>query len=254
MQHFDLSGRVAIVTGGNRGIGLGFARGIVKAGGSVAIWGRSAEANRSAAAELAGLGGDALSVGCDVADETAVADALAATVERFGRVDALFANAGTSGEIRFPDLSLEDWRSLMAVNLDGAFLSVRAVTERLIEQGEGGSIVVTSSVAATHGLPKAPHYSASKAGQLGLVRALAVALARHGIRVNAVSPGWVETELTGELADDERFRRALAARVPMRRWGSPDDFEGIAVFLASGAASGFVTGAELVVDGGYSAF
>lgn len=254
MQHFDLSGRVAVVTGGNRGIGLGFARGIVRAGGAVAVWSRSQEANEAAVAELAGLGGEAVAVACDVTDEASVDAALRTTLERLGPIDALFANAGTTGEVRFPDLAFDEWRRVLSVNLDGTFLAVRAVVERMIERGSGGSIVVTASVAGTHGLPRAPHYSASKGGQLGFVRALAAALARYGIRVNAVSPGFVETEMTGELAANERFQQALMARVPMRRWGRPADFEAVAVFLASETASGFVTGTEIVVDGGYSAF
>jgi NAD(P)-dependent dehydrogenase (short-subunit alcohol dehydrogenase family) len=250
---FDLAGHVAVVTGGNRGIGLGFARGLGKAGASVSIWARSAARTAEAVRELETIGIVAQGVACDVADEASVAAALAATAERFGRVDSLFANAGTSGAVGFPDIDLEAWNTLFDVNVVGTLLPVRDVTRNMIERGGGGSVVVTSSIGATHGLPVSPHYSASKAAQLGLVKALAVKLAKHGIRVNAVCPGWVATDLTAPQQDHEGFQTAIQTRVPLRRWGTPEDFEGIAVYLASPASS-FVTGVDIVIDGGYSAF
>lgn len=250
---FDLEDHVAVITGGNRGIGLGFARGLARAGASVALWARNDERNTRAVSELEEMGVDALGVTCDVTDEGSVAAAVASTLDRFGHVDSLFANAGTSGQVRFPDLDLEDWNHMMDVNVTGTMLPVRELTKHMIDRGGPGSIVITSSVGATHGLPVAPHYSASKAAQLGLVKALAVRLARYGIRVNAVCPGWVATELTESQQGHEAFEEALAARVPLRRWGTAADFEGLAVYLAS-PASAFMTGAELVVDGGYSAF
>jgi NAD(P)-dependent dehydrogenase (short-subunit alcohol dehydrogenase family) len=250
---FDLSGHTAVVTGGNRGIGLGFAVGLAKAGASVSIWSRNAQRNHEAVTLLEEHGVDAASVACDVTDEDAVAEATSATVERFGRIDSLFANAGTSGGVSFPDLDLATWDDMMTVNVTGTLLPVREVARHMLERGGGGSIVVTSSIGATHGLPVAPHYSASKAAQLGLVKALAVKLGKQGIRVNAVCPGWVSTELTAPQQEHEAFQESIRTRVPLRRWGSPEDFEGIAVYLAS-PASAFMTGTEIILDGGYSAF
>jgi NAD(P)-dependent dehydrogenase (short-subunit alcohol dehydrogenase family) len=252
MDAFDLSGHVAVVTGGNRGIGLGMARGLAGAGASVAVWARDAERTADAVAELETLGAGAIGVGCDVGDGDSVAAALATTVDVFGRIDSLFANAGTSGAVAFEDMSFEEWRRVLDVNLDGVFRTAQAVTRRLVDQGEGGSLVFVASVAAHLGLPYAPHYTASKGAVLQLARSLAVRLARFGIRANAISPGWVATEMTGELQDDARFAERTLARTPLRRWGTPDDFAGAAVFLASPASS-FVTGAELIIDGGFSA-
>ena len=253
MEMFDLSGRVAAVTGGNRGIGLGMARGLAKAGAAVAVWGRSDHHNQAAAAELESLGAEALPVACDVTSEQQVDEAMQATLERFGRIDAMFANAGIGRSATFPDLSTRDWDQMMSVNATGTMLPVRAATARMIDQGEGGSIVVTSSIAAHFGIPYLPHYAASKAAQLGLVKTLAVSLAPHRIRVNAVSPGWIATEMTGLQQEHDDFNRYIKSRVPLGRWGTAEEFEGIAVYLASDA-SAFTTGAEIRIDGGFSVY
>lgn len=253
MQIFDLSGHVAVVTGGNRGIGLGLARGLAKANASVAIWARDTVAADRAVAELGRLGsGEVESFPCDVSDEAAVIESLEATVDRFGKVDSAFANAGTSWGVSFPDMEVDDLRSVLDVNVGGVFLLAREVARHLIARDSPGSIVITSSIAAHRGLPTAPHYSASKGAATALARALAVRLARHRIRVNVIAPGWVATEMTDDLVGRERFEQALQLRVPMQRWGRVEEFEGAAVFLASEASS-FMTGAELVLDGGYSA-
>ena len=253
MEMFDLSGRVAAVTGGNRGIGLGMARGLAKAGAAVAVWGRSDHYNQAAVDQLQSLGAEALAVSCDVSSEQQVENALQTTLERFGRIDALFANAGIGRSATFPDISTRDWELVMKVNATGTMLAVRAATARMIEQGEGGSIVVTSSVAAHFGIPYLPHYAASKAAQLGLVKTLAVSLAPHRIRVNAVSPGWIATEMTGLQQQHDEFNRYIKNRVPLGRWGTIEEFEGIAVYLASDA-SAFTTGAEIRIDGGFSVY
>lgn len=251
---FDLGGHVSVVTGGNRGIGLGLARGLAKAGASVALWARDLEAADRAVEELRELGtGEAETVSCDVTDEGSVAEALDATVDRFGKVDSLFANAGTTSGVSFPEMELADLEDVLDVNVGGVFLVTREVARHLIARDSGGSIVITSSIAAHHGLPTAPHYSASKGAATALARALAVRLARHRIRVNVIAPGWIATEMTDDLQGHDRFESTLQARVPMRRWGTADDFEGTAVYLASEASS-FMTGAEITVDGGYSAF
>jgi NAD(P)-dependent dehydrogenase (short-subunit alcohol dehydrogenase family) len=254
MDMFDLGGHVSVVTGGNRGIGLGLARGLAKAGASVALWARDLEAADRAVEELRELGtGEAETVSCDVTDEGSVAEALDATVDRFGKVDSLFANAGTSSGVSFPEMELADLEDVLDVNVGGVFLVTREVARHLIARDAGGSIVITSSIAAHHGLPTAPHYSASKGAATALARALAVRLARHRIRVNVIAPGWIATEMTDDLQGHDRFESTLQARVPMRRWGTADDFEGTAVYLASEASS-FMTGAEITLDGGYSAF
>lgn len=254
MDLFDLTGHVAVVTGGNRGIGLGLARGLACANASVAVWARDQDAADKAVEELKHLGtGEAEAISCDVSDEESVIEALDATIDRFGKVDSLFANAGTSWGVSFPEMELADLENLFQVNVSGVFLVAREVARHLIARDAPGSIVITSSIAAHHGLPTAPHYSASKGAATALARALAVRLARHGIRVNVIAPGWIATEMTDELQGHERFEDALQTRVPMRRWGNAEDFEGAAVYLAS-AASSFMTGAELVIDGGYSAF
>jgi len=249
---FDLTGRVAVVTGGNRGIGLGICRGLAKAGAQLAIWSRDEERNRHAVEELEALGAEAIAIGCDVSDESSVAAALAETLARFRKVDVVFANAGTSSSVKFPEVTQAEWDRVLDTNLTGGFLVARAVTTHLIERGGGGVIVFTASVVANAGLPLAPHYTASKGGLVALARSLAVRLARYQIRVNVLSPGWVASEMTDDLQQDPKFEQVFIKRTPFRRWGTPEDFEGPAVFLAADA-SGFMTGAELIVDGGFTA-
>jgi NAD(P)-dependent dehydrogenase (short-subunit alcohol dehydrogenase family) len=250
----DLSGKVFVVTGGNGGIGLGMAEGIVSAGGSVAIWGRNEAKNEAAVAGLKALGGRAVSLICDVSDEQQVAAAMRESVESLGRLDGLFANAGrTGGGTRFVDLSLEDWRSMMAVNLDGVFLTLREAARVLVEQDEGGSLVAVSSTSAIHGAAGNEAYGTAKTGLNGLVRALAVGLARHQIRVNALLPGWTKTELAGPLFANDAFREATTKRTPVRRWADPSEFREVAAFLADPSQT-FHTGQEICVDGGYTVF
>ncbi len=251
MEMFDLTGRVAIVTGGNRGIGLGLATGLALAGASVAVWSRDPDRNLRAVAELEQLAPVA-AVACDVADPASVAAAMTSTLDRFGRVDSLFANAGTSAGVQFEEMSADEWQRVMDVNVTGVFHTAQAVTRQLVAQGTGGALVFTASLAARFGLPTAPHYTASKGAVLQLARSLAVRLARHQIRVNVISPGWISTEMTEGVQADEKANMFAMARTPLRRWGQPDDFAGAAVFLASDA-SRFMTGAELVIDGGFSA-
>lgn len=254
MNQFDLTGHVSVVTGGNRGIGLGLARGLAKANASVCIWARDLDAAERAVGELRSLGsGEAEAIGCDVGSETSVVEALDATVDRFGHVDSLFANAGTSSRVSFPEMELDELESVFQVNVGGVFLAAREVARHLTARDAPGSIVITSSIAAHHGLPTAPHYSASKGAVTAMARALAVRLARHRIRVNVLAPGWIATDMNDELQGHDRFEAYIQSRVPMRRWGGAEDFEGAAVYLASDASS-FMTGSELTIDGGYSAF
>ncbi len=247
---FDLSGKVALVTGGNGGIGLGMAEGLAAAGADVAIWGRNEAKNAAAAKSLADHGGRVEGLSVDVSDEEAVEQAFAATVERLGRVDACFANAGTIGwGSRFVDVSLDEWEAVSGVNQVGVFLTLRAALRHFIERGEGGSLVVTSSLSSLLGMPRGAPYAASKAAVSALVRSIAVEYGRFGIRANAILPGWIETDMTEALLADERFESQLR-RTSLRRWGTPEDFAGIAVYLASDA-SAFHSGDTIVIDGGY---
>lgn len=249
----DLTGRVVVVTGGNAGIGLGLARGAARAGAAVMIWARRPERNASAVEELQGLGVEAEAVSCDVADELSVADAMTATLERFGRIDAFVANAGISGRERFTEMSLEEWRRVLTVNLDGSFLCLRAAAAQLVAQGEGGALVAVSSTSSLHGAPRQQHYSTSKAGLLSMVRSLAVELAQHGIRCNSLVPGWTETELTEGVRESDKFLDATTRRTPVRRWATLHDFEAVGAYLCDPGIT-FHTGDSLVVDGGYTIF
>jgi len=248
---FDLKGRVAVVTGGNGGIGLGMARGLAAAGAAVAVVGRNAEKNRGAAAELAALGADVAAYEADVAQEDAVSALVARVRERFGRVDALVNNAGIN--IRKPpqDYSLAEWREVMETNLTSAFLLSRAVYPLMKAQG-GGKIINIGSMMSIFGAAFAGPYAASKGGIVQFTRATASAWARDHIQVNAVLPGWIDTDLTRVTRRElPGLHERVLARTPAGRWGEPADFAGIAVFLAS-PASDFVTGTAIPVDGGYS--
>lgn len=248
----DLSGHVALVTGGNSGIGKGIARGMHNAGAAVAIWGTNAERNEAAVAEL-GSGAPVEAFTVDVSDEEAVARGTADTLERFGQIDSCFANAGVPGRPAPIDaMTTEEWRRVMSVNLDGQFFTVRAVTGHMKSRG-AGSIVFTSSVSMSDGLPFSVHYAAAKAGLAAMARGLAVELARDGIRVNAIVPGWTKAAMTEDLLDSPAAQAKILPRVPLRRWGTPEDFEGLAVWLA-GPGSGYFTGQTVVLDGGYTVF
>jgi NAD(P)-dependent dehydrogenase (short-subunit alcohol dehydrogenase family) len=250
---FDLSDRVVVVTGGNGGIGLGMARALVDAGAAVSVWGRNADKNAAAVGELTARGGRAVAVEVDVADEEQVDAAMAATVGQLGRLDTMVANAGIGGGAPFVDQTLDGWRRVTSVNLDGAFLCFRAAARVLVDQGQGGALVGVSSTSAIHGASANQAYSASKTALLALVRGLAVELARHDIRANSLMPGWTETDMTAPLFGWEKFMAATTARTPVRRWGTPDDFGAAAVFLCDPTLS-FHTGDCLVVDGGYTIF
>jgi NAD(P)-dependent dehydrogenase (short-subunit alcohol dehydrogenase family) len=249
----DLRDRVVVVTGGNGGIGLGMGRGLVRAGAAVAVWGRDPDKNAAAEAELAASGGTAAAFRVDVAEEEQVDAAMAATLERFGRVDALIANAGIGGAAPFVDQTLAGWRRVLEVNLDGAFLCLRAAARHLVERGEGGALVGVSSTSAVHGAPANQAYSCSKTAILSLMRGLAVELARHRIRANSIMPGWVETELTAPLMGWEKFIRNTTDRTPARRWGTPEDFGDAAAYLCDPTLT-FHTGDCLVIDGGYTVY
>ncbi|GAA5235615.1 SDR family oxidoreductase [Verticiella sediminum] len=252
---FDLTGKVALVTGGNGGIGLGFARALAQAGADIAIWGTNAGKNAAAAREIEGLGRRALALECDVGDEAAVQQAFARTLETLGRVDGCFANAGVSGRGvgSFRDMSSEEWHRVLRVNLDGVFYTFREAARHMAQREGGGVLVGTASLAAIEGAPRNEHYAATKGGLISMVRGLAVEHARFGVRAHAVLPGWIETDMTARKTADDKFRGAVMPRIPMRRWGTGDDFGGIAVYLMSDA-SRYHTGDTFVIDGGYALF
>jgi len=253
---FDLSGRGVVVTGGNGGIGLGMARALLASGAGVAIWGSNAEKTERARAQLA-AGGDPARVHAfvgDVADEAQVETAFAASVAALGRVDACFANAGVSARpTPLLQMSHEEFRRVMRVNVDGVFFTFRAAARHMAERGEGGALVATASTAAIEGAARNSHYGASKGAVTSYVRALAVELARYRIRVNSILPGWIVTDMTARATSDEKFTGAVMPRIPARRWGEIDDFGGIAVYLMSDA-SAYHTGEQFVIDGGYTKF
>jgi len=250
---FDLHDHVALVTGGNRGIGLGLARGLARAGASLAIWGRDEQQSAAAVKELEGLGAQAVALRCDVSREDEIVGAVEHTLERLGRIDSCFANAGFGLARPFLETTADDWDRVMSVNLKGVFLTFREVLKHMVERGGGGKLVAISSIGQLHGMPKQEPYSASKGGVSALVRSLAVEFARHDIQANAILPGWIETDATAPLKQWKKLEDRILHRTPARRWGRPEDLEGIAVYLAS-PASRFHTGDVIVVDGGYSIF
>jgi len=249
----NLAGHVAVVTGGNGGIGLGMAHALAAAGADVAIWGRNTDKNEAARVQLEAHGTRVLALRCDVSDEDQVVASMAETVSQLGKVDSMFANAGVGGFAPFISMSLAEFRRVTAVNLDGAFVSLREAAAHMVERGEGGSLVAVSSVSAIDGAPGMEHYAASKAGLLAIIRGAAVELARHRIRCNALLPGWTDTEMIAPATANQRFVDNTVRRTPVRRWGTPDDMGRAAVFLAD-PTNLFHTGDSLVVDGGYSIF
>ncbi|HVU72868.1 MAG TPA: SDR family oxidoreductase [Mycobacteriales bacterium] len=251
----DLTGHVAVVTGGNGGIGLGIAAGLVDAGADVCIWGTNETKTAAALERLAGAAGSATAMTVDVSDEQAVVAAMARVVADHGRLDSCFANAGIGG-ITHPllDTTLERFHHITAVDLDGAFVTIREAARHMVALENGGSIVATSSVSARFGAPRNYAYAAAKEGLLAIVKGVAVEMARHGIRANALLPGWTSSDMTErEAFADARFVAATMPRMPVRRWGEPADFGAIAVYLAS-PASAFHTGDGILIDGGYAAF
>jgi 2-deoxy-D-gluconate 3-dehydrogenase len=253
MQAFDLTGRVAIVTGGNGGIGLGMARGLAQAGAAVVVAGRNKSKNADAVATLRAENPrvQPMAVEIDVTQEPACEGLMRAAVERYGRLDILVNNAGTNVRKAPQDYTLEEWRFLIDTNLTSAFLCSKHAYPQMVKNG-GGKIINIGSMTSIFGAPFAGPYGATKGGIVQYSRACASAWAKDNIQVNAVLPGWIDTDLTRQARKDVTgLHERVVARTPAGRWGVPDDFGGIAVFLAS-PASDFLTGTAIPVDGGYS--
>jgi len=248
---FDLDGRVAIVTGGNGGIGLGMAQGLARAGAALLIAGRNAGKNAAAVKTLEELGAKAMPVEADVTRQPECHTLIAAARQRFGRVDILVNNAGINIRKQPQDYTPEEWKSVLDTNLTSAFLCSQAAYPAMLKAG-GGKIINIGSMLSIFGAAFAGPYGASKGGMVQLTKSLACAWAKDNIQVNAVLPGWIDTELTRAARKEVAgLHERVLARTPAGRWGDPADFAGIAVFLAS-SASDFITGAAITVDGGYS--
>jgi 2-deoxy-D-gluconate 3-dehydrogenase len=248
---FDLAGRVAIVTGGNGGIGLGMATGLAQAGASLLIAGRNAGKNAAAVKALEAMGAKAAAVAADVTQQSACQALVAAALAQFGRLDILVNNAGTNIRKQPQDYTLEEWKAVLDTNLTSAFLCSQAAYPAMRKAG-GGKIINIGSMLSIFGTSFAGPYGASKGGMVQLTKSLACAWAKDKIQVNAVLPGWIDTELTrAARMEVAGLHERVLARTPAGRWGDPADFAGIAVFLAS-SASDFVTGTAIPVDGGYS--
>lgn len=251
---FDLSDKKALITGGNSGIGLGFAEGLAAAGADVCIWGTNEEKNARAKEKLDAYGTNVVALRCDVGNADDVRAKFAETVEGLGRVDSCFANAGIGGKgTPFADMTMDEWRDVFRVNMEGVFTTLQESVRHMVAGGHGGSLIATSSVSAVDGAPRSQHYAATKGGLNAMMRGLAVEHARHGIRANAILPGWIETAMTERAFGSEPFTKKVLPRVPVRRWGQPEDFSGIAVYLASDAST-YHSGDVFIIDGGYTVF
>ena len=248
---FDLGGKVAIVTGGNGGIGLGMAQGLAEAGADIAIVGRNEAKSAAAVAELKQAGAKVISITTDVTDKAAVTAMVERVRRELGRIDILVNNAGINIRKSPHALDLDEWDSIIRTNLTSAFLCSQAVYPAMKEAG-GGKIINIGSMMSIFSASFAPAYAASKGGIVQFTRSCAVAWAADNIQANAVLPGWIDTDLTRRARQEiDGLHEKVLARTPAARWGAIADFAGIAVFLSS-PASDFVTGTAIPIDGGFS--
>lgn len=256
---FDLSGKVCVVTGGNKGIGLGMVEALAASNADVVIWGRKTADNDAAVQKATGLGtGKIKAWAVDVGEEDQVIKAMKEAEEEFGRIDACFANAGVGrGAPAFEKMTIEDWRYNQKINSEGAFFTLREAAKSMVARAKagdpGGSLVGTASLAGIEGAARNQSYGHTKGGLIAMMNAISSEYGRYGIRANSILPGWIATDMTEGAQGNDTFQTKVISRVPARRWGEPEDFGGIAVYLASDA-SRYHSGDTLIVDGGYSKF
>lgn len=255
---FDLTGKVALVTGGNGGIGFGMVEALAQAGADIVIWGTNEAKNAAAAEKLKPTGVRVLTRKVNVAEEQEVIDGMADAVAQMGRIDTVVANAGIGGGAKsFAEFPTAQYRRVLSVNLDGVFFTFREACKHIVERAsngdKGGSLIAISSLSAISGAARNEAYAATKGALIPLMKAIAVEHARYGVRANTIMPGWIATDMTDAMQDNQTFTDKVIGRVPARRWGEPADFGGIAVYLASDA-SGYHSGQEFVIDGGYAVF
>ena len=255
---FDLTGKVALVTGGNGGIGIGMAEGLARHGASVVIWGTNEGKNEAAVDRLKKWGGKVAAAKVDVSDEAAVKANVKKILDDFGRLDTAIANAGIGIHRKDVfDISLEDFQKIEGVNVHGVLFTLREAARHMVERfkaGEpGGSLAAVASTAAIHGAARNEHYGATKGAVVSMCRAMAVELGRYKIRVNSICPGWIRSEMTAGAQKWDKFNENVISRVPIGGWGEGEDFSGIAAYLASDA-SRFHTGDQIVIDGGYTIY
>ena len=255
---FDLSEKVALITGGNGGIGLGMAEGLAECGANIAIWGRNKEKNEESKNLLSKYSIEVKTYEVDVSQEKEVINNVKFVLNDFGRIDSVFANAGMNvfgGS--FEEMDTDAYRKVLSVNLDGVFFTLRETTKHMVERAKngdiGGSVVGVASLAGIEGAAKTQPYSASKGGIISMIKGIAVEHARYGIRANTILPGWIATDMTTINQNNQKFTDKVISRVPMRRWGEPKDFSGIAAYLTSDA-SAYHSGDMFIVDGGYAIF
>jgi NAD(P)-dependent dehydrogenase (short-subunit alcohol dehydrogenase family) len=256
-NRFDLSGKVALVTGGNRGIGFAMADALAEAGADLVIWGSNPKRNEFATEQLRVHGRRVSATTVDVADEQAVTRAFATAIDQMGRIDAVFANAGIGGApTPFVNSTGEELRRILDVNTAGTYYTLREACRHIASRAErgdpGGSLVLLGTVGTESGMSKYQGYAASKGALAPLMRAIVSEHSRHGIRVNLIQPGFIETEMTDNFRASETISNAIVQSIPQRRWGKAKDFAGIAVYLAS-EASAYHSGNVIVIDGGYLA-
>ena len=251
MKLFDLTGKVAIITGGNGGIGLGMAKGLAQAGASIAVVGRNETKNATAVRNIKALGVDAIAVEADVCDSEAVDTMIASVVDQWGAINILVNNAGINIRKRPEDLSEDEWRSVLDTNLTSAFICSKACYPEMKKAG-GGKILNNGSMLSLFGSPWGSAYGSSKGGIMQMTRSHATAWAEDNIQVNCYLPGWINTDLTVKAREDvPGLHEKVLARTPAGRWGEPDDLAGLAVYLSS-PASDFLTGTAIPIDGGFS--
>ena len=255
---FDLTGKVALVTGGNGGIGLGMAEAMAQAGADIVIWGSNPDKTLAAEGKLTSYGVRVKAQIVDCSDEAQVVAGMQEAVAAMGRVDTVIANAGRGrGAASFSEMSTDVWNYNMALNLDGVFWTLREAAKHMVERAKtgdaGGSLIGVASLAAIEGAARNEAYAATKGAVVSLMKSIAVEHARYGVRANSILPGWIATDMTAGAQGNDKFTTNVISRVPMRRWGTPEDFGGMAVYLASDA-SRFHTGDTFLIDGGYAIF